>query len=258
MVLTGDSQLVLARIRWVSTATAPVPAERQPKDASHEPRGRSTGFLQEARADTPPNDRRRRLGHPRAPVAFCIAGLAVIVLVVALGMLHERGLLGHRFELDAEYEIPGYASSALLLAAAVLCWASGATRARIALGAFFLFMAADELLGFHESLEGRTGADWQALYIPVVTVGGAAWWAAARGLPWRLSRRLLVAGATAWLAAAVLENRQWSSGDDAKVAAYAELMVAEETLEMLGSFSFGLAFATAQAQQSRLGERRAP
>jgi hypothetical protein len=194
----------------------------------------------------------RRLENPRALVAFCIAGATLIVVVVALGILHERGVVGHEFDLDAEFEIPAYVSSVLLVAAAVLCWASGTTPARIALSAFFLFMAADELLGFHERLEALTAVDWQTLYIPVVIIGAAAWWAAMRRLPWRLSRALLLAGATAWLAAGVLENVQWRNGD-IKVAAYAELMVAEETLEMLGSLSFGLAFAAALEQQSRPG-----
>jgi hypothetical protein len=194
----------------------------------------------------------RRLQNPRALVAFSIAGATVIVVVVALGILHERGVVGRQFDLDAEFEIPAYVSSLLLVAAAVLCWASGTTPARIALSAFFLFMAADELLSFHERLEALTGLDWQTIYIPVVIVGGVAWWAAMRELPWRLSRALLLAGAMAWLAAGVLENVQWRNGD-IKVAAYAELMVAEETLEMLGSLCFGLAFAAALAQQSRPG-----
>ena len=75
----------------------------------------------------------RRLQHPRALVAFSIAGATVIVVVVALGILHERGVVGRQFDLDAEFEIPAYASSLLLVAAAVLCWASGTTPARIAL-----------------------------------------------------------------------------------------------------------------------------
>lgn len=149
------------------------------------------------------------------------------------------------FHLENEFTAPAYFSAALLLVAAGCGWFAAqqaAGRVQLAwliLAALWLAMGGDEVVGVHERFERRLGVDWQLLYLPVAAAGGAAWFVAVRGSD-RPVRMLLVAGATAWVAAQTLEFLQWDSNDQ-RVAAFESMMIAEETLEMTGSALFLLA-----------------
>lgn len=154
------------------------------------------------------------------------------------------------FSLDAEGNLPALFSAGLLLWVALLALFLGALRLDgrsaipwVGIGILFAVMAADEWTSIHERLEQRTGIDWQTLYLPVFAVGGLAWLAIVRRVgAYRPARALLIAGAAAWVVAQALENLQWVG--DRPVALYKPMAVAEEVLEMSGSFLFGLALLT--------------
>jgi hypothetical protein len=174
-----------------------------------------------------------------AALAACIAVLGVAGAVVGAEPTESW------FSLENEFTAPAYFSAALLLAAAACGWFAGRQpddRTRLAwlcLGVLWLAMGVDEVAGVHERLERHLGVDWQLLYMPVAAAGGVAWLVAVRGSD-RAVRLLLAGGAAAWVAAQTLEFLQWDSSDH-RVAAFEPMMIAEETLEMIGSALFLLA-----------------
>lgn len=176
-------------------------------------------------------------------------GLVCIVVVAALGILYELGLVGNTFNLDGEFRPPAIVSAGLLAIAGALAIASAAEhgradrRAFLGIGAFLLFMAADELLMVHERLEMALNVDWMVLYGVLFVVAAICGLMTLRAMPARRARALLLLGASAWFLSQVLEAQQWSG--DTKNAGYAPMMVTEELLEMLGSLFFALAFANA-------------
>jgi hypothetical protein len=191
--------------------------------------------------------------------------LVVITLVVAaLGLEQRRSGLSYVIDLDGEGNVPAIWSGFLLLAAAASALATARADAGGArwpwwpLAVLFLFMAGDEVFGLHEWLESQSGVDWQMLYLPVMAVGAAAGLGALlrlRATP-RLAAGFLASGG-AWALAQVLEALQWDGGR--QVAAYGELMAAEEILEMAGSLGFTLTLlAVAEQLRSRALVRRAP
>jgi hypothetical protein len=147
---------------------------------------------------------------------------------------YPHGFLGF-FYLDGEYNLPAIFSGVLwLLAAATLAAAgrvleNGARRwFWTALGVALVYLAFDETFGLHEKLEGRTGIDWQLLYLPLflaIAVDGLYVLVQSRGA----ARVLLLLAGVAAFTAQVLEAAQWD-GNDA-IDAYRLLMVPEEILE---------------------------
>ncbi len=110
------------------------------------------------------------------------------------------------------------------------------------LAGFFAFMALDEVLSFHESIERTTGIDWQVLYVPIFLIGAVAGIGALlvlRGL--RVAQLTFLAGGAAWFVAQALEEIQWGANDE-PIAHYNLLMVPEELLEYLGSALWFVAF----------------
>lgn len=198
-------------------------------------------------------------------------GLAAAAAVLVLGLLGGLDYLGAPlgpFDLDAELTVPAAFSAALLLAASVLALRlaasegrTGATRlegpprstrlagrpsrtrlALRALGAFFAFMALDEIAVLHEHMDDWFGVDnWVLGYLPLAALAGVAWLAVLRRLD-RGSRRLWAAGAAAWVLAAVLELPTQGGG---RIPLYGPMMVSEELLEMAGSVGLALALLTA-------------
>lgn len=201
-----------------------------------------------------------RLPEPRTAAV----GLALLVALIAVaGVLHAsgNGLTAPTFDLDGEKTLPALISGGLLLLASVL--AAAAARAGIAgwptwsLAALFGFMAADEVLHFHEFLEWRLGVDWQALYAPLMLAAAVGWLGLLR---WQRREGLsvvpLLGGAAAWAVSQVLEFLQWDGADE-QVAAYVPLMVIEEILEMVGSALFVLALLhTLEWARDRRGHDR--
>ena len=120
--------------------------------------------------------------------------------------------------------------------------------AALGFGALLLFFAFDDLFKVHERIEGRTGIDWQVLYVPVA----AAATVMLATLVWRLRRRgrgisaMLVGGGLCWVIALVLEFVQWYGGE--KVELYVFYMVPEELLELASNALYALAaIATLQS-----------
>jgi hypothetical protein len=179
------------------------------------------------------------------------------VVVAALGIEQRRSGLGYVIDLDGEGNVPAIWSGLLLVAAAGSALATARADRRGArwpwwpLALLFSFMAGDEVFGLHEWLEIQTGVDWETLYLPVMAVGAAAGLGAVLRLREcaTLAAGFLAAGG-AWAIAQVLEAVQWDG--DRPVAAYGELMAAEEILEMAGSLGFTLVLiAAAERLRSR-------
>jgi len=176
--------------------------------------------------------------------------VGITVVVAALGLEARRSGGPYLLDLDGEANVPAVWSCFLLLAGAASALATGRADRGGArwpwwpLAGLLLFMAADELLGFHEWIERATGTDWEMLYAPVMLVGAAAGAGVLlrlRDHP-RLAVGFLAAGG-AWALAQVLEALQWDGGRP--VDAYGELMAAEEILEMAGSVGFILVLVAA-------------
>jgi hypothetical protein len=189
-------------------------------------------------------DRALRSLEPKVVAVVLLGALAVIGTLGALqaaqgpveaeGGRAPHGFLG-LFYLDGEYNVPAIFSAALWLFAAVSLYAAGRAHERgwrrhiwTGLAVALLYLALDEAFGLHEKLEGRSGIDWQLLYLPLLLAIAAA------GLYVLLqshgaARWLLFAAGAAALVAQVLEVVQWNG--DEPVDSYRQLMVPEEILE---------------------------
>ena len=175
-------------------------------------------------------------------------------LAAAFGIYHletsrvDPGASTDFFDLDGEKTFITVLTGGALLAAALGALVAGYVvvgRARLVfhtLAGFFTFMALDEVLSFHESVERSTGIDWQQLYLPIFLIGAVAGIGALlalRGL--RVAQLTFLAGGAAWFFAQAFEEIQWGAGDE-PIAHYNFLMVPEELLEYLGSALWFVAF----------------
>ncbi len=175
------------------------------------------------------------------PFGALVGGLAVVVFVGLLGIVHVAGI-PHTWivDLDAEFNVPALWSGGLLLLAATLSIElRHHTRLRpvMALAGLFAFMGLDEIMTIHEHLQSWTGVRWELLYAPVVALaalGCTLAWPRLRDTPW--ARAALATGALFWAAAQLLEWAQWEGG--VPVPSYDVLMVCEEVGEMIGSLLF--------------------
>jgi hypothetical protein len=190
-----------------------------------------------------PHDHARAAAH-HDPVRVAVVLAVVIVLFCVLGASDYRREAHGLFDLDGEGKPPAAFAGLLLLAAGALAVAIGKHRGRAwtLLGAFLAFMAVDEALKIHERLQTLTGVDWQLLYLPVIALGAVVWLQAWRdaGSVTARARRLLTAGAAAWVVAQLGEALEYRDGE--MVEQYAAIATAEEVLEMVGSSLFLLAF----------------
>lgn len=193
------------------------------------------------------------------------AATALAVTIAALGVLGAAQVRyggAGAFDLDAELKVPAFVSGLILLCAAVAAFVAALweeSRFRLpwrVLGLLFAFMAADEALGIHETLEDITAVDWQTLYLPVMAIGGLAWLA----LLGHLRRTgapaaLLLAGGLMWACAGVLEAVQWTGPMEREraVDGYGILMGAEELLELCGSACFVLGPLVAARLRAGIG-----
>lgn len=193
------------------------------------------------------------LSLPRLPEAWRVA-LAVGCGIALLGGLGAADLFLTRlpaYDLDAERTVPTAFSALLLLAAGVLAWQVGGARSsgyskcwRI-MGAFFVFMAFDEVLAIHEKVSAPvTGMSWQVFYAPVVLCAAIGWLVILRRLPSTRARILWIGGAAAWFVSQVIEQVQW----DGDRLVHPWTFIPEEMLEMTGSLLWGLAILLALRQ----------
>jgi hypothetical protein len=179
------------------------------------------------------------------PPLIVRALIAAIALLAILGIVAAFERLSS-FDLDREVSdvisVPAMFSAGLLLGAAVLallCRDTGSGSVRwLALGALFAFLALDELLAFHETLERELATDWQTLYAPLALVGALIWLSILRAMSAIADGQLLwIAGATAWGVSQLLENLAWGPGD-VPIRGFRFITVGEEILEMTGSMLF--------------------
>ena len=183
----------------------------------------------------------------KADIRIAAAGMfGTIALLGVLGSSHA-GDWSSPFFLEAERTPPTYFSAALLIAAAGVALLVQRLRTDVhgrrwqVIALVFVLMGFDEVLEFHERLEGLTGVDWQLLYVTIAVPAAIVWLGVMRDLlrhpP---AATLFGCGALAWLAAQVLEDIQWN---DAAGTQDAGLVLPEELLEMAGSSLFLLGAA---------------
>ena len=192
--------------------------------------------------------------HVAAVNGFVIALLGVLgVLSIAVGSPFGS------FDLDGERNVPATYSAALWLSVAVLALllgridpAPGMPLVWVGLSAFFVFISADEFGEIHERLERIVGVDWQILYSPVALLALVLWLFVVRRIRQiGVGLGLLVAGTVCGIASQVAEAAEYGPGDE-RIAAFDEVMVFEELVEMVGALLVGLALLTAlQALSSR-------
>jgi hypothetical protein len=180
------------------------------------------------------------------PQRLALQLAAAILVLGLLGGLQYVGAPLGAFNLDAEFTVPAFFSTLLLLAAAALAlglasatYEGGRMVAALwVLAGTFAFMSADEVAVMHENWDDWFGLDnWIVGYFPIAAVAVVAWLVLLRRIRAEVARRLWLAGAGAWIAAAILELPTQAGG---QIRLYGLLMVSEELLEMAGSACFGL------------------
>ena len=190
----------------------------------------------------------------RLPVRRVAAANGVVIaLLGAVGVLSiVFGSPFGSFDLDGERNIPATYSAALWFSVAVLALlmgridpAPGPPQLWLGLSGFFVFVSADEFGEIHERLERIVGVDWQILYSPVAVLALVLWLFVARRLRQiGVGLGLLLAGTVCGIASQVAEAVEYGPGDE-RIAAFDELMVFEELVEMVGALLIGLAVLTA-------------
>ncbi len=208
-----------------------------------------------------------------ALLALALTGAAGIVLVGVLGAVNMARApvsqeVGARpvgtfaaFALDAETNVAAAFAALLSLAAAVAALVAAALRpvsvprwAFVILALVFGYLALDEWLALHERLPNPFGASRRLYFIPAALVAFAAWLAVLRGLRRRLTRTLWLVAPAAWVLSQVLAEVAWAH--DRPVALYKPITVAEEILELVGSYLFGLTLLLVllRVLESRFGQ----
>ena len=190
----------------------------------------------------------------RLPVRqVAAANGAFIALLGVLGVLFlVFGSPFGSFDLDGERNVPAIYSAALWFSAALVALLMGRLDEEpglpqlwVGLSAFFVFVSADEFGEIHERLERIVGVDWQILYSPVALLALVLWVFVVRRLRQiSVGVGLLLAGTVCGIASQVAEAVEYGPGDE-RVAAFDELMVFEELVEMVAALLIGLALLTA-------------
>jgi hypothetical protein len=170
-----------------------------------------------------------------------VPGVVAAVGIGVMAVRYAHDVLG----LNAELSFPAYFSTFVLACSALATVQLGRTypsvldrRTVVLLGLLQLFLAADELLTFHEHLEALLGVDWQTLYLPVGVIGlviGLRVLAMVRHHSVALGLYLL--GGAMWAVSQGMEK--WPFGGDELVHPWS--IYPEELLEVTGSAVLGFA-----------------
>lgn len=188
-----------------------------------------------------------RLSSVRLSAAALALGTSVFVVLV-LGCISRFVLPYGSFSyallnMDGERSIPAVFSGALLLLGGLLAF-FGAPRgvAYRLLGLGLIYAALDEVFALHELLQRTTGINWIKLYLPVFLAAAVVAILLVRSLRRDAPAGVppLVGGALCWTAAQMLEWAEWL-GTDVAQPGYWPMVLAEETLENIGSSLFVLA-----------------
>jgi hypothetical protein len=150
--------------------------------------------------------------------------------------------------LDTETNAAAAYAALLTLAAAILALAVAALKppglprwALLVVAAVLGYLALDEWFEIHEQLPQMFGISRRLYFIPAALVAFAGWIGVYRGLGrWPLARAAWLAAPVAWVGSQVLAEVAWSNDDPVR-SIYKPVTVAEEVLEMTGSFLFGVA-----------------
>jgi len=204
-------------------------------------------------------DRQQAIALRLDPLRVLLGNGLVIALLGVFGVLYlVYGSPLGVFDLDGERNAPATYSAALwtcVSLVALLLWRveqpAAAARVWQALSIPLLLVAADEFGEIHERLERITGIDWQILYSPLGLVAVVLWILVGRRLrELPAGFALFVAGTVCGFASQVFEAVEYGP-HDREVAAFSELMVAEELLEMAAAVLIGLALLAALRAVSR-------
>lgn len=152
------------------------------------------------------------------------------------------------FALDTETNAASAYAALLAVSAAVLAFALAALRpagiprwALLVVAVVLGYLALDEWFEIHERFPQMFGISRRLYFVPAALVAFAGWLGVFRGLGrWPLARALWIAAPVAWVGSQVLAELAWSNDDPVR-SIYKPVTVAEEVLEMTGSFLFGLA-----------------
>ena len=190
--------------------------------------------------------------------------LAIVVVLAVLGALNHHGAPLGLFDFDGEGKPPAAYSALMLIAAglAALLVAEDAAEGRRlrwrVLGGFFLFMAVDEALTLHETIQNWANDAWLELYAPIILAAAIA--AAACLLTLRDVLKgfwLISAGGACWFVAQVLEKLE-ANPEEGKVEGYWIYAMFEEALETSGSILFLLGCAVVYQTRLRRSAGAAP
>jgi hypothetical protein len=188
------------------------------------------------------------------PSRVALAGGAAIAAFAVLGAAYaeakEGGPVPSWFRilpvgLNGELTLPALFSGLLLLAAGLLALRAGEVvepgRRFVPLsllGALFVYMSVDEVVGIHEQLEHVVHLAWWKFYAPLALVGGVAALLVLRRVWDRTTvRAALVGGGACWLVAQLIETQQYRGEE----LVHRWTILPEEILEMTGSLLFVLA-----------------
>jgi hypothetical protein len=109
------------------------------------------------------------------------------------------------------------------------------------------YLGVDEWFEIHERLPQMFGISRRLYFIPAALIAFAGWVGVFRGLGrWPVARAAWLAAPVAWVVSQVLAEVAWSNDDPVR-SIYKPVTVAEEVLEMTGSFLFGVALVVVLA-----------
>lgn len=182
---------------------------------------------------------------PNTLLTLSAATIAVMLTGGLISLPHHGSsdIAWRLFDLDRELNLVAFFSSLLLfgnaLMIAKLIQQKYLSRRSFLLAAIFLFMALDEMLIIHETLEIVLATDWQIIYLPIMLFAGLGWIQVLLRSSGTV-RASWFLGATAWALSQLLEQWQWIDGPGGSIEAihYNVMMVTEELLEMIGSTLF--------------------
>ena len=156
-----------------------------------------------------PNTVKLTFSTDRLIKGLAISCVSLLLIHIVLTVMHYRfvelpWLLRELFDVDEEESVPTwFSSSLLLLTAVVLFFVAHLSKLRedryaihwFGLGLGFAFMSADEIAGFHETLNSVTETSWAVPGLIVALLVGVAYLKFLSSLPAPVAVRFMMSGA---------------------------------------------------------------